>query len=174
MVITVWSKQKWKPWSPNAHRRRRAESAPPSVSGRRLRGRGDAEPSWPVRVHRDSTVGDPAVLWRLKSGLRLERREAEPRDASSVMPATFAMPFSGTGIFWLKKPWLQKFVTCSIIIIYVLKIFSDFLANNFSARIFRPGFFGQFVLSFGKCFFYRMIGLGSPISGTWTYFVRLG
>ena len=134
MVITVWSKKKWKLWSPNAHRRRRAESAPPSVSGRRLRGRGDAEPSWPVRVHRDSTVGDPAVLWRLKSGLRLERREAEPRDASSVMPATFAMPFSGTGIFWLKKPWLQKFVTCSIIIIYVLKIFSDFLANNFSAN----------------------------------------
>ena len=74
----------------------------------------------------------------------------------------------------VKETMIAKFVTCYIIISYVLKRFSDFLANNFSARIFRPGFFGQFVLSFGKCFFYRMIGLGSPISGTWTYFVRLG
>ena len=174
MVITVWSKKKWKLWSPNAHRRRRAESAPPSVSGRRLRGRGDAEPSWPVRVHRDSTVGDPAVLWRLKSGLQLERREAEPRDASPVMPVTFCNAFQWYRDLPAKETMISKFVTCYIIISYVLKRFSDFLANNFSDRIFRPGFFGQFVLSFGKCFFYRMIGLGSPIRGRWTYFVRLG
>ena len=30
---------------------------------------------------------------------------------------------------------------------------------------FRPGFFDQFVLSFGKCFFFRITGLGSPIRG---------
>ena len=61
---------------------------------------------------------------------------------------------------------------------YSFKGFREISAMDLSARIFRPGlfghgFFGHFVLSFGKCFFFRITGLGSPIRGRSTYFGRI-